>query len=172
MTWAELHGVLEGKGLVRADDAMRAAAAVGLVNAIAYDSRAVDPGDVFVALRGQHADGTAFARQAIERGAVAIVSEEPAPAGTNAAWAVVDDARLALAVLAAAFYRQPSGEMQVVGITGTNGKTTTAYLVASIFDAANLPCGLLGTVGYRVGSELRDATRTTPEAPEVQGMLR
>jgi len=172
MTWAELHGVLEGKGLVRADDAMRAAAAVGLVNAIAYDSRAVHPGDVFVALRGQHADGTAFARQAIERGAVAIVSEEPAPAGTKAAWAVVDDARRALAVLAAAFYRQPSGEMQVVGITGTNGKTTTAYLVASIFDAASLPCGLLGTVGYRVGSELREATRTTPEAPDVQGMLR
>jgi len=172
MTWAELHGVLEGKGLVRADDAMRAAAAVGLVNAIAYDSRAVHPGDVFVALRGQHADGTAFARQAIERGAVAIVSEEPAPAGTKAAWAVVDDARRALAVLAAAFYRQPSGEMQVVGITGTNGKTTTAYLVASIFDAANLPCGLLGTVGYRVGSELREATRTTPEAPDVQRMLR
>jgi len=172
MTWAELHGVLEGKGLVRADDAIRAAAAVGLVNAIAYDSRAVHPGDVFVALRGQHADGTAFARQAIERGAVAIVSEEPAPAGTKAAWAVVDDARQALAVLAAAFYRQPSGEMQVVGITGTNGKTTTAYLVASIFDAANLPCGLLGTVGYRVGSELREATRTTPEAPDVQRMLR
>jgi UDP-N-acetylmuramyl tripeptide synthase len=169
MTWAELHGVLEGKGLVRADDAMRAVAAVGLVNAIAYDSRAVHPGDVFVALRGQHADGTAFARQAIERGAVAIVSEEPAPAGTKAAWAVVDDARRALAVLAAAFYRQPSGEMQVVGITGTNGKTTTAYLVASIFDAANLPCGLLGTVGYRVGSELREATRTTQKPPMYSG---
>ena len=172
MTWAELHGVLVGKGLVRADEAMRAEAAVGLVNTVSYDSRTVQPGDVFVALRGQHADGTAFARQAIDRGAVAVVSEQPAPQGTTVAWAVVDDARRALAALAAALYRHPSGEMQVVGITGTNGKTTTAYLVASIFDAANLRCGLLGTVGYRIGSELREATRTTPEAPDVQRMLR
>jgi UDP-N-acetylmuramoyl-L-alanyl-D-glutamate--2,6-diaminopimelate ligase len=172
MTWAELHGVLAGKGLVRGDEAMRAEAAVGVVNTVAYDSRMVQPGDVFVALRGQHADGTAFARQAIDRGAVAVVSEQPAPAGTTVAWTVVDDARRALAALAAALYRHPSSDMQVVGITGTNGKTTTAYLVASIFDAANLRCGLLGTVGYRIGSELREATRTTPEAPDVQRMLR
>jgi len=161
-----------GKGLVRADEAMRAEAAVGAVNTVAYDSRMVQPGDVFVALRGQHADGTAFARQAIDRGAVAVVSEQPAPEGTEVAWAVVDDARRALAALAAALYRHPSSDMQVVGITGTNGKTTTAYLVASIFDAANLRCGLLGTVGYRIGSELREATRTTPEAPDVQRMMR
>ena len=123
---------------------------------------------MFVALKGLHADGAAFARQAIERGAVAVVSEQPAPADAQVAWTVVDDARRALAVLAAAFYRHPSGEMQVVGITGTNGKTTTAYLVASIFDAADLRCGLLGTVGYRIGDELREATHTTPEAPDVQ----
>jgi UDP-N-acetylmuramoyl-L-alanyl-D-glutamate--2,6-diaminopimelate ligase len=172
MTWAELHSVLVGKGLVRADEAMRAEAAVGLVQTVAYDSRTVQPGDVFVALRGQLADGTAFARQAIDRGAVAVVSEQPAPEGTTVAWAVVDDARRALAALAAALYRHPSSDMQVVGITGTNGKTTTAYLVASIFDAANLRCGLLGTVGYRIGTELREATRTTPEAPDVQRMVR
>jgi UDP-N-acetylmuramoyl-L-alanyl-D-glutamate--2,6-diaminopimelate ligase len=172
MTWAELHGVLVGKGLVRADEAMRAEAAVGIVNGVAYDSRMVQPGDVFVALRGQHADGTTFVRQAIDRGAVAIVSEQSAPSGTSVAWAVVDDARRALAELAASLYHHPSREMQVVGITGTNGKTTTAYLVASIFDAADLRCGLLGTVGYRIGSEMREATRTTPEAPDVQRMLR
>jgi UDP-N-acetylmuramoyl-L-alanyl-D-glutamate--2,6-diaminopimelate ligase len=172
MTWAELHGVLVGKGLVRAGEVMRAESAVGIVNAVAYDSRLVQRGDVFVALRGLHADGATFAQQAIDRGAVAVVSEQPAPAGTTVAWAVVDDARLALATLAAAFYRHPSSDMQVVGITGTNGKTTTAYLVASIFDAANLRCGLLGTVGYRIGSEVREATRTTPEAPDVQRMLR
>jgi UDP-N-acetylmuramoyl-L-alanyl-D-glutamate--2,6-diaminopimelate ligase len=172
MTWAELHGVLHGKGRVRADDAMRAAAAVGVVRAIACDSRTVQPGDVFVALKGLHADGTAFARQAIDRGAVAVVSEQAAPPDVNVAWTVVDDARRALAVLAAAFYRHPSGDMQVVGITGTNGKTTTAYLVASIFDAANLRSGLLGTVAYRIGAELREATRTTPEAPDLQSMLR
>ena len=172
MTWAELHGALSGRGLIRADDALRAEAAVGAVTGIAYDSRTVKPGDVFVALKGQHADGAAFARQAIERGAAAIVSEQAAPAGVHVPWAIVEDARLALAVLAAAFYRDPSREMRVVGITGTNGKTTTAYLLASIFDAAGIRCGILGTVGYRVGDEVREATRTTPEAPDVQALLR
>ena len=130
MTWAELHGALHGRGLIRADDALRAEAAVGAVTGVAYDSRAVTPGQVFVALKGQHADGTSFARQAIERGAAAVVSEQAAPDGVHVPWAIVEDARLALAVLAAAFYRDPSREMRVVGITGTNGKTTTAYLVA------------------------------------------
>jgi UDP-N-acetylmuramoyl-L-alanyl-D-glutamate--2,6-diaminopimelate ligase len=172
MTWAELHGVLRGGGLIRADDAVRAEAAVGAVTGITYDSRAVSPGQVFVALRGQHADGASFARQAIERGAAAVVSEQAAPDGVHVPWAIVEDARLALAVLAAAFYRDPSREMRVIGITGTNGKTTTAYLVASIFEAAGIRCGILGTVGYRIGDEVREATRTTPEAPEVQALLR
>src|SRR5262245_64414367 len=119
MTWADLHDVLVGKGLVRADDAMRAEAAGGVVKNVAYDSRTVKPGDVFVALRGQHADGTAFARQAIDRGAAAVVSEQPAPDGVHVPWAIVGDARHALALLATAFYRDPSRDMRVVGITGT-----------------------------------------------------
>lgn len=172
MTWAELHGVLRGRGLIRADDGLRAEAAVGAVNGVSYDSRTVTAGQVFVALRGQHADGTAFARQAIERGAAAVVSEQPAPDGVHVPWAMVEDARLALALIAAAFYRDPSREMQVVGITGTNGKTTTAYLLASIFEAASIRCGLLGTVAYRIGEVVREATRTTPEAPDVQALLR
>jgi UDP-N-acetylmuramoyl-L-alanyl-D-glutamate--2,6-diaminopimelate ligase len=167
-----LHGALRGRGLIRADDALRAEAAVGAVSGIAYDSRTVTPGQVFVALKGLHADGTSFARQAIERGAAAVVSEEAAPDGIRVPWAIVEDARLAIAVLAAAFYRDPSREMRVIGITGTNGKTTTAFLLASIFDAARIPCGILGTVGYRIGDEVREATRTTPEAPEVQALLR
>jgi UDP-N-acetylmuramoyl-L-alanyl-D-glutamate--2,6-diaminopimelate ligase len=172
MTWAELHGVLRGRELIHADDALRAAASVGVATGIAYDSRRVKPGQVFVALRGQHADGTSFARQAIDRGAVAVVSEEPAPDGVHVPWAIVKDARAALAVLAAEFFRHPSREMQVVGITGTNGKTTTAYLLASIFDAAGIRSGILGTVAYRIGGETREATRTTPEAPDVQALLR
>jgi UDP-N-acetylmuramoyl-L-alanyl-D-glutamate--2,6-diaminopimelate ligase len=172
MTWAELHGVLRGRGLIRADDALRAEAAVGVVTGVAYDSRTLTAGQVFVALRGQHADGTAFARQAIERGAAAVVSEQPAPDGVHVPWAIVEDARLALALIATTFYRDPSREMQVVGITGTNGKTTTAYLLASIFEAAGIRCGLLGTVTYRAGEVVREATRTTPEAPEVQALLR
>jgi UDP-N-acetylmuramoyl-L-alanyl-D-glutamate--2,6-diaminopimelate ligase len=172
MTWAELHGALRGRGLIRADDARRAEAAVGAVTGVAYDSRAVTPGQVFVALKGQHADGMSFVRQAIERGAAAVVSEQMAPDGVPIPWTIVEDARLALAVLAATFFRDPSREMRVIGITGTNGKTTTAYLVASIFDAAGIRCGILGTVGYRIGDEVREATRTTPEAPEVQALLR
>ena len=172
MTWADLHGVLRARDLIRADATPRAVAAAGAVTGVAYDSRRVQPGDVFVALKGQHADGAAFAAQAIARGAVAVVAEEPAPSDAPVPWTTVADARLALALLAAAFYRHPSAEMRVVGITGTNGKTTTAHLVASIFDAAGIPCGLLGTVAYRIGDETRAATRTTPEAPEVQGLLR
>ncbi len=172
MTWAELHGVLRGRGLITADDGLKAEASVGPVTGVAYDSRAVTGGQVFVALRGQRADGAAFAADAIARGAAAIVAEHPAPPGTHVPWAVVGDARVALAVLAAEFYRHPSREMQVVGITGTNGKTTTAYLLASIFDAAGLRSGVLGTVAYRIGKETREAIRTTPEAPEVQALLR
>ena len=170
MTWNDVHGVLHGRGLVK--DNVRADAARGVVTGVAYDSRRAEPGHVFVALRGQHADGARFARQAFARGALGVVAEEPAPLDADMPWLVVEDARLALALLAAEFYRHPSREMQVVGITGTNGKTTTAYLVAAIFEAAGIHCGILGTVAYRIGDELREATRTTPEAPEVQGLLR
>ncbi len=175
MTWADLHEMLRGRGLIRAGGVVRADAAGRAVTGIAYDSRRVKPGHVFVALKGLHADGTAFVREAIDRGAVAVVSELPEPESDGIPWATVEDARLALAQMAAAFYRHPSAEMQVVGITGTNGKTTTAYLLAAIFEAANVRCGLLGTVAYRVGPgehDVREAGRTTPEAPEVQELLR
>ncbi len=171
MTWGELSAVLRARGLIRFDDAVRSEGSAGFVTGIAYDSRAVEPGNVFVALKGLHADGALFAHHAIEQGAVAVVSEQPPPASVDAPWTVVDDARLALALLADAFYQHPSAQIQVVGITGTNGKTTTAHLVAAIFEAARIPCGILGTVAYKVGGELREATRTTPEAPQVQGML-
>jgi UDP-N-acetylmuramoyl-L-alanyl-D-glutamate--2,6-diaminopimelate ligase len=172
MTWAELHGVLVERGFVQADHGVPTGASVGFVTGIAYDSRAVEPGNVFVALKGRQADGSRFAQQAIERGAVAVVSEETPPLDVGAPWTIVHDARLALAFLAATFHHHPSAEMQVVGITGTNGKTTTAYLVAAIFEAAGSRCGVLGTVAYRIGDEVREATRTTPEAPDVQGLLR
>ncbi len=139
---------------------------------VAYDSRQVTPGAVFVAWRGLKTDGAAFAPQAIAAGAAAIVAERPAPADVPVPWIEVTDARLALAYLAAAFYRHPSGEMQVVGITGTNGKTTTSFLLNAIFAAAGIRSGLMGTVAYRVGDREIEATRTTPEAPEVQRLLR
>jgi UDP-N-acetylmuramoyl-L-alanyl-D-glutamate--2,6-diaminopimelate ligase len=142
------------------------------VTAVAYDSRRVTPGSVFVALRGQKADGAQFAPQALARGAVAVVAETPAPGPTPVPWLVVPDARLALALLADRLHGHPSGDLKVVGITGTNGKTTTAYLLRSIFEAAGLRCGLVGTVVYSLGTEDVEATRTTPEAPDVQRMLR
>jgi UDP-N-acetylmuramoyl-L-alanyl-D-glutamate--2,6-diaminopimelate ligase len=143
------------------------------VSGIAYDSRRAGPGSVFVALRGQHADGTAFAPQAVARGAAVVVAEAAPPdGGTPVPWVRVNDARLALALLADRFFGHPSGDLALAGITGTNGKTTTAYLLRSIFEAAGKRCGLIGTVTYSLGGEERPAARTTPEAPDLQAMLR
>jgi len=138
---------------------------------VAYDSRTVTRGSVFVALPGQKADGAQFAPQAVAAGAVAVVSERSA-AGAGVPWIVVANARLALAHLAAEFFGHPSRRMKVVGITGTNGKTTTSYLMQAIFEAAGVRCGLMGTVTYRIGDREIAATRTTPEAPEVQAFMR
>jgi UDP-N-acetylmuramoyl-L-alanyl-D-glutamate--2,6-diaminopimelate ligase len=142
------------------------------VSAIAYDSRAVGPGAVFVALRGAHADGAQFARDAIARGASIVIADTPPPPGIEKPWLQVSDARLALAALAAVFYGDPSRELVLVGITGTNGKTTTTYLLASIFESAGVMCGRIGTIGYRIGNREADAARTTPEAPDLQRLLR
>jgi UDP-N-acetylmuramoyl-L-alanyl-D-glutamate--2,6-diaminopimelate ligase len=141
------------------------------VSAITYDSRRAMAGSVFVALRGLKADGAAFASQAISRGSALVIAETPRPPDETTPWLTVSDARLALALLADAFYEHPSRRMLVVGVTGTNGKTTTSYLLASILDAAGLKAGLLGTVSYRLGVEEREASRTTPEAPDVQQLL-
>ena len=173
MTLGEL---IDLAALAAPDHAARVAAdgaALGrMVKAIAYDSRKVGAGSVFVALRGQHVDGTAFVPQAIARGAIGVISEsEPLP-DLKTAWIVVRDARAAIAALATTFYRNPSHELTVVGITGTNGKTTTAYLLGALFDAAGTKCGVLGTVVYRVGDQEREALRTTPEAPDLQHLMR
>jgi UDP-N-acetylmuramoyl-L-alanyl-D-glutamate--2,6-diaminopimelate ligase len=142
------------------------------VTAIVYDSRRATAGSVFVALRGLKADGARFVAQAVDRGAAAIVAETPRPEDLTIPWLIVSDARLALALLADRFYDHPSQELRVVGVTGTNGKTTTAYLLASMLDAAGFKSGLLGTVTYRLGNEEREASRTTPEASDVQQLLR
>jgi UDP-N-acetylmuramoyl-L-alanyl-D-glutamate--2,6-diaminopimelate ligase len=142
------------------------------VSGVIYDSRQVAAGSVFVALRGLHADGTAYAREAVNRGAAAVFAEAPAPAGHRTPWFQVSDGRLALAALSAEFYGRPSERLSLVGITGTNGKTTTSYVLTSIFEAAGVKCGRIGTVGYRIGNREYEAARTTPEAPELQRMLR
>ena len=143
------------------------------VSGVVYDSRRATNGSVFVALRGLQADGTGFAKDAIARGAAAVVAEtDPAAAAMNVPWVEVADARRALAALAAEYWGHPSEQLTLVGITGTNGKTTASYLLASIFEAAGVRCGRIGTVGYRIGEKEIAAARTTPEAPDVQQMLR
>src|SRR5688572_14270423 len=152
---------------------MKIAALPGVdVRGLTYDSRRVTPGDVFIALRGLKAAGADFAADAILRGAVAVVADTAAEAQTSVPWIVVPDARAAMASIAAELYGHPSRSMQVIGITGTNGKTTTAYLLRAVFESAGRKCGLLGTVAYSVGDAELPALRTTPEAPDVQRMFR
>ncbi len=148
------------------------AALAAPVTAVAYDSRQVTPGSVFVALRGVNTDGAKFAAQAIAAGAIAIVAESERPVDVTIPWFRTTSDRAALAALAATFYANPSGELLLVGITGTNGKTTTSYILTSIFEAAGVTCGRIGTVGYRINERELDAPRTTPEAADLQRMLR
>ena len=148
------------------------AAAGADVSAIAYDSRTVGPGAVFVALRGTQRDGAAFAAQAIENGAIAIIADGPAPDGVDVPWVVAQHGRTALAAGAAVFYDHPSDQLLLVGVTGTNGKTTSTYLIEGVFRACGWTSGRIGTTGYRVAGDERPAARTTPEAPDLQRLLR
>lgn len=156
-------------------DRVRASSAAdSTVTLVTHDSRAAARGSVFVAIPGQRADGATFAADAVKRGAIAVVAERD-PGVPGAVWLPTSSARVALANLAAVVTGHPSRELTVAGVTGTNGKTTTAYLLASIFDAAGLPSGRLGTVSFRVGpspADERDASHTTPEASDIQRMLR
>jgi UDP-N-acetylmuramoyl-L-alanyl-D-glutamate--2,6-diaminopimelate ligase len=172
-------GELVAAARTLAPDASAAVEAAGQaateVTGVTHDSRSVTPGSVFVAIKGQQADGAEFAADAVARGAVAVVAEGSMTSVGAAPWLVADSARSALAELSAIVHGRPSDDLLVVGVTGTNGKTTTTYLMASVFDAAGLPCGRLGTVSIRVGASAgfeRDASHTTPEASDLQGLLR
>jgi UDP-N-acetylmuramoyl-L-alanyl-D-glutamate--2,6-diaminopimelate ligase len=142
------------------------------VNGIEYDSRRIKPGNAFVAMRGESSDGNKFIDQAIARGAVAIVtdsaSEMPRPA---VAWAQVPHGRRALARLSANFYKRPGERLAVTGITGTNGKSTTAFLLEAIFSAANRKSALIGTIEYHVVGKILPAPHTTPEALDLNRIL-
>jgi UDP-N-acetylmuramoyl-L-alanyl-D-glutamate--2,6-diaminopimelate ligase len=163
------------------------------ISSLTYDSRAVRPGSLFVAINGFHADGHAYIPQAIERGAVAIVADErywretgdwrleigrslqsPISNLQSLTMIIVADSRIALAPLAAAFYDHPGREMRVVGITGTDGKTTTTFLTSTVLEAGGHTTGLMGTVDFKVAARLwaNDTRQSTPEAPEVQALLR
>lgn len=164
MTWSAMLARLKVEGLLLAH-----VTADLEVSGVTQDSRAVVPGMAFVAVVGQRADGTAFVADARTRGAVAIITESAE--GIDGIWAQVTDARRALAVAACATAGDPSAHLRVIGITGTNGKTTTAHLVAAICDAAGTPSGIVGTLGYQVGQTVHSTSHTTPEAPQLQAML-
>ena len=142
------------------------------VTDVTHDSRKAKPGSLFVAVRGELFDAHKFIPQVMSQGAAGVISELPAPTDFAGSWLQVDNVRRAMALAAAEVHHHPSRELQLVGITGTNGKTTTAYLVASIPEEAGEPVAMTGTVEYRIGDERRKADRTTPEAPDMQRLLR
>ena len=137
---------------------------------LAYDARAVEPGSLFFCVPGERADGHDFAPQAVEAGAVALVVERALDVAVPQL--VVESARNAMPVVADEFFGRPTEQLQVAGVTGTNGKTTTAFLLYAILAAARRRPGLLGTIESRVGGERRPAIRTTPEAIDLQRAFR
>ena len=139
---------------------------------VTHDSRRAREGTLFAAVRGEHQDAHRFIDEVMKQGAVGVISELEPPADFDGAWIEVTEIRRAMALAAAEVHRHPSRELQLVGITGTNGKTTTTYLVAAIADSANEPVAMTTTVEYRIDQERWKAERTTPEATDMQRILR
>jgi UDP-N-acetylmuramoyl-L-alanyl-D-glutamate--2,6-diaminopimelate ligase len=137
------------------------------IGRIAYDSRSVRQGDLFVAIKGEKSDGARFIPQAIEKGAVAVASANRIEPGPNVAALIVPDARQFLAEISRAFYGDPSEELKLAAITGTNGKTTTTYLMDSIYRHAELRSCLVGTIGMKIGQRNFHSEHTTPESSDL-----
>jgi len=140
------------------------------VTDLAYDTRSVTPGALFFCVPGERADGHDFAADAVASGAAALVVERPLDLAVPQL--VVSSARAAMAVAADEFFGRPTADLVLAGVTGTNGKTTTSFLIYSIFQAAGMRPGLVGTIESRVGGEVRPAVRTTPEAIDLQRSFR
>jgi UDP-N-acetylmuramoyl-L-alanyl-D-glutamate--2,6-diaminopimelate ligase len=148
------------------------------INDIRYDSRRVRPGDVFVAVRGAQFDGHRYLQNAMEKKAKALVVEDDSAVPDSLCMhegvikIVVPDSRSALSRMSANYFRHPSRQLRVIGVTGTNGKTTTTHLIESILRAAGSKSGLIGTIEYRIGETILDASHTTPESYELHSLLR
>ncbi|MDD3726176.1 MAG: Mur ligase family protein, partial [Candidatus Ratteibacteria bacterium] len=139
------------------------------VNGIAYDSRRVKENFIFVALKGTSSDGHHFINDAISRGArVLIVNKKSAVLPSDVGEIVVEDTRKALHTIAAEFYGHPSKKLKLVGITGTNGKTTTSFIIKHILENNGNKCGLIGTISYQIGERSITSTNTTPESLDIQ----
>lgn len=143
------------------------------ITGISYNSKTTKKGDIFICLVGEHTDGHEFAQNAIEAGAAALLVERKVE-GTKIPQVVVASTRHKIADIADRFYSSPSKGINLIGITGTNGKTTVTHLIQKIFEENNQKCALIGTLGYKLSSngEYRDAKHTTPQAPELQATLR
>lgn len=142
------------------------------VRDVTHDSREVAEGWLFVAVAGEKTDGHKYVPAVMRQGACSIISERPCPTDFAGAWLEVEDARIALARAAAHVHHHPSRELNLVGITGTNGKTTCAFLIAAIVEAARMEVALMGTIEQRIGQQRSRAVRTTPEASDTQRFLR
>jgi UDP-N-acetylmuramoyl-L-alanyl-D-glutamate--2,6-diaminopimelate ligase len=164
----KIFSMLYGKMLVTADLEVRR---------IQYDSRRVERGDLFVAIRGTAMDGHAYIQHAVERGAGAVMVEDDKALQdsyflhTNVTKIVVQNSRKALAIMSANAHDNPSAHLRVIGVTGTNGKTTTTHLIKAVLESAGETVGLIGTIGYYAGAETINATHTTPESLELQELL-
>ena len=156
---------------VRLAQPLAPAAAGASVRGLDYDSRRVGRDFAFFAFRGSRTDGRAFAGDAMARGAMAVVSELEAPEGFAANWIRVPHGRQALALAARNFYGKPDERLRIAGITGTNGKTTTGYLVDSILSAAGRTTALIGTIEYRLAGRLLPAVNTTPESLDLMRLF-
>jgi UDP-N-acetylmuramoyl-L-alanyl-D-glutamate--2,6-diaminopimelate ligase len=139
---------------------------------LAYDSRGVAPGYLFIAIRGIRADGNRFVPEAVAKGAAAVVSSAPRLESVTVPWIQAEDERRVLAQSAGNFYGHPTERLHLIGVTGTNGKTTTAYIIESILRAAGSSAAILGTIEYRGPGFDFVAERTTPEAPDLEKLFR
>ena len=141
------------------------------ISDVVFDSRSVKPGALFVALRGAKQDGHSYIDSAIASGAAAILAEDPAPAHPKVAWVQVENTLRALSAIAPRFWDHPSQRLLTIGITGTNGKTTSSYMLEAVLAAAGLPAGVLGTISYRFGADSRPAPNTTPFPSDLQRFM-
>jgi UDP-N-acetylmuramoyl-L-alanyl-D-glutamate--2,6-diaminopimelate ligase len=142
------------------------------IRGLQYDSRKIEPGQVFVAIQGEVVDGNRFVGSALERGAAGVISERTRPAECVAAvWVQVTEARKALATAAANWYGRPAERLDLVGITGTNGKTTTAFLTDSLLRQSGQRTGLIGTIEYHVADRVVPSPHTTPESMDLQHLF-
>lgn len=144
------------------------------ISGISYNSKTTKKGDIFVCLSGEYADGHEYAQSAVENGAAALLVERKVELNVHIPQVIVSSTRHKIADIASRFYSDPSYGLNLIGITGTNGKTTVTHLIQRILEENNEKCALIGTLGYKLSStgEYRDAKHTTPQAPELQATLR